>query len=169
MLLLRCITNNSDWSLEVCRLPTYFCTENTLTIMLWLFSDTSQGGYTFHCSATLPDLTFCINDYLAVVAGEYINYSPAGSSCFWCHPIQFWDWYITLWRRLLQNQFDSSCTPRLDFVGNIGCLASHLQSTVNQFSMCASLIFIFGISCSWTFIVLKLYQLSKRVLGTHEW
>jgi len=80
--------NKSDWSLEVRRLPAYFCTENMLMIMLWLFSDTSQGG-TFQYSVTLLDLTRGIGDYLAVVPGEYTNYSPAGSNCFWCPPIQF--------------------------------------------------------------------------------
>jgi hypothetical protein len=46
-------------------------------------SDTSQGSYyTFPCSTTLHDLTLGIDNYLAVVLGEYINYAPAaGSKC----------------------------------------------------------------------------------------
>ncbi|KAF7984265.1 hypothetical protein HWV62_16110 [Athelia sp. TMB] len=43
----------------------------------------SQGGYIFPCSATLPDLTLGVGSYHAVVPGEYLNYAPAtGSSCF---------------------------------------------------------------------------------------
>lgn len=45
--------------------------------------DSSQGGYTFPCSADLPDLTLGVGSYKAVVPGEYINYAPAsGSKCF---------------------------------------------------------------------------------------
>jgi hypothetical protein len=46
------------------------------------FSDTSQSGYMFPRSAALPGLTLDIDDYLAIVPGEYANYSPAGSDCF---------------------------------------------------------------------------------------
>jgi hypothetical protein len=46
------------------------------------FSDTSQSGYMFPRSATPPGLTLGIDDYLAVIPGEYDNYSPAGSNCF---------------------------------------------------------------------------------------
>jgi len=53
-----------------------------LTIMYGL-SDTSQGGYTFPCATTLPDLNLGIDNYFAVVPGEYINYTPVASSkCF---------------------------------------------------------------------------------------
>ncbi|KIM74193.1 hypothetical protein PILCRDRAFT_828488, partial [Piloderma croceum F 1598] len=44
--------------------------------------DSAQAGYTFPCSAALPDFTLGIGDYLGVVPGEYINYAPAGSKCF---------------------------------------------------------------------------------------
>ena len=48
-----------------------------------LSSSSSQGGYIFPCSATLPDLTLGVGSYHAVVPGEYLNYAPAtGSSCF---------------------------------------------------------------------------------------
>jgi len=43
----------------------------------------SEGGYIFPCSATLPSITLGIGSYRAVVPGTYINYAPAtGSSCF---------------------------------------------------------------------------------------
>ncbi|KZP18683.1 aspartic protease PEP1 [Athelia psychrophila] len=43
----------------------------------------SQGGYIFPCSATLPSLTLGVGSYHAVVPGKYLNYAPAtGSSCF---------------------------------------------------------------------------------------
>ena len=40
----------------------------------------SQGGYTFPCSATLPSITLGIGSYRAVVPGSYINYAPATGS-----------------------------------------------------------------------------------------
>lgn len=48
-------------------------------------NDASQGGYTFPCSANLPNITLVIGGYKAVVPGTYINYAPiaAGSkTCF---------------------------------------------------------------------------------------
>jgi len=45
--------------------------------------DSSQGAYTFPCSATLPNLVLGIGSYHAIVPGEYINFAPAsGSNCF---------------------------------------------------------------------------------------
>ena len=45
--------------------------------------DSSQGGYTFPCSATLPSITLGIGSYRAVVPGSYILYAPvSGSTCF---------------------------------------------------------------------------------------
>ena len=40
----------------------------------------SQGGYTYPCSATLPSITLGIGNYKAVVPGSYINYAPATGS-----------------------------------------------------------------------------------------
>jgi len=45
--------------------------------------DDSQGGYTFSCDASLPDITLGIGSYHAVVPGSYINYASVDSSnCF---------------------------------------------------------------------------------------
>ncbi|KAI4164493.1 MAG: hypothetical protein LQ342_001806 [Letrouitia transgressa] len=45
--------------------------------------DSSQGGYTFACSATLPSITLGIGSYRAVVPGSYVNYAPVSSTtCF---------------------------------------------------------------------------------------
>ena len=43
----------------------------------------SQGGYTYPCSSTLPSITLGIGSYRAVVPGSYINYAPVSSTtCF---------------------------------------------------------------------------------------
>ena len=45
--------------------------------------DSSQGGYTFPCSTTLPSITLGIGSYKAVVPGSYITYAPvSGNTCF---------------------------------------------------------------------------------------
>lgn len=48
-------------------------------------NDQSQGGYTFPCSADLPDFAVGIADYHAVIPGSYMNYAPisdGSSTCF---------------------------------------------------------------------------------------
>ena len=48
-------------------------------------NDQSQGGYTYPCSTTLPDITFSIGGYQATVPGSYVNYAPidsSGTTCF---------------------------------------------------------------------------------------
>ena len=44
--------------------------------------DNSQGGYTFPCSADLPDFAVGISDYHAVIPGSFMDFSPVseGSS-----------------------------------------------------------------------------------------
>lgn len=42
--------------------------------------DSSQGGYTFACSDTLPDITLNIGGYNAVVPGSFIKYAPIQNS-----------------------------------------------------------------------------------------
>lgn len=37
----------------------------------------TQGGYTFPCSATTPSLTLGIGSYKTVIPGSYLNYAPA--------------------------------------------------------------------------------------------
>jgi Eukaryotic aspartyl protease len=81
-------------------------------------SSKDQGGYIFPCSATLPDLTLGIDDYLAVVPGEYINYSQRGSECF--GGVQSNDGGdVSLYGDIfLKSQFviyDASNPPRLGF------------------------------------------------------
>lgn len=47
--------------------------------------DDTQGGYTFACNVFLPDITFSISGYNAVVAGKLLNLGPTditGISCF---------------------------------------------------------------------------------------
>ncbi|KAF2034105.1 Asp-domain-containing protein [Setomelanomma holmii] len=45
--------------------------------------DSTQGGYTFPCSATLPDFSITIGGVKQTVPGKYINYAPVTSStCF---------------------------------------------------------------------------------------
>lgn len=47
--------------------------------------DNTQGGYTFPCSANLPDFTIAIGGKSFTIPGSYINYAPVdagGSTCF---------------------------------------------------------------------------------------
>jgi len=45
--------------------------------------DSTQGGYTFPCSASLPSITLGTGSHKAVVPGSYIVYAPtAGTTCF---------------------------------------------------------------------------------------
>lgn len=43
--------------------------------------DSTQGGYTFPCSTTLPSFTLGIGSYMAVIPGTYMNYAPTTGSC----------------------------------------------------------------------------------------
>ncbi|KAH8728184.1 aspartic peptidase domain-containing protein [Phaeosphaeriaceae sp. PMI808] len=48
-------------------------------------NDSTQGGYVFPCSATLPDFSIIVGGVKQVVPGKYINYAPvdsAGKTCF---------------------------------------------------------------------------------------
>ncbi|KAL8676987.1 MAG: hypothetical protein Q9186_006547 [Xanthomendoza sp. 1 TL-2023] len=48
-------------------------------------NDNEQGGFTYPCSADLPDISFGIGGYKAVVPGSYVNYAPvddSGTTCF---------------------------------------------------------------------------------------
>lgn len=40
----------------------------------------SQGGYIFPCSATLPSFTFGAGTYRGVIPGTYMNYAPVSST-----------------------------------------------------------------------------------------
>ena len=47
--------------------------------------DSTQGGYTFPCSSSLPDITFDIGGYGATVSGSLVNFAPidaSGQTCF---------------------------------------------------------------------------------------
>jgi hypothetical protein len=48
-------------------------------------NDSTQGGYVFPCSATLPDFSITVGGVKQVVPGKYINYAPitdGSSTCF---------------------------------------------------------------------------------------
>jgi len=48
-------------------------------------NDQTQGGYTFPCSATLPDLSLAIGSAYANIPGSALNYAPVdqtGATCF---------------------------------------------------------------------------------------
>lgn len=47
--------------------------------------DSSQGGYTFPCSATLPSFTLGIGNYHAVIPGTFMNYAPTDNSGTTCY------------------------------------------------------------------------------------
>lgn len=42
--------------------------------------DSSQGGYTFPCSSTLPSFTFGIGSYRGVIPGPFLNYAAIDST-----------------------------------------------------------------------------------------
>ncbi|KAI8932808.1 hypothetical protein NX059_010294 [Plenodomus lindquistii] len=47
--------------------------------------DNTQGGYTFPCSATLPNFSITVGGVAQVVPGKYVNYAPVdstGKTCF---------------------------------------------------------------------------------------
>jgi hypothetical protein len=82
-------------------------------------SDSSQGGYTFPCTATLPNLTLGIGSYRAVVPGKYINYGAVGGSkCFGGVQSNSALGETIFGDVFLKSQFvifDGSSTPRLGF------------------------------------------------------
>ncbi|KAL8817356.1 MAG: hypothetical protein Q9223_003796 [Gallowayella weberi] len=48
-------------------------------------NDNEQGGFIYPCNANLPDISFGIGGYNAVVPGSYVNYAPvdeSGTTCF---------------------------------------------------------------------------------------
>lgn len=47
--------------------------------------DSSQGGYTFPCSTTLPSFTLGIGSYKAVIPGTFMNYAPTDNSGTTCY------------------------------------------------------------------------------------
>lgn len=46
--------------------------------------DYTQGGYTFACNTTLPDITFSTNGYDAVVPGKLMNFAATGKEGTMC-------------------------------------------------------------------------------------
>src|SRR5690606_9009616 len=48
-------------------------------------NDNSIGGYVFPCNTKLPSFTVKINDYDAVIPGEYINYAPVDRTGTYCY------------------------------------------------------------------------------------
>ncbi|KAJ5819445.1 Peptidase aspartic catalytic [Penicillium riverlandense] len=47
-------------------------------------NDPQVGGYTFPCSAQLPDFSISVGSYQAVVSGSLINYAPVSSGSTTC-------------------------------------------------------------------------------------
>ncbi|KAJ5819387.1 Peptidase aspartic catalytic [Penicillium riverlandense] len=47
-------------------------------------NDPQVGGYTFPCSAELPDFSISVGSYQAVVSGSFINYAPVSSGSTTC-------------------------------------------------------------------------------------
>jgi hypothetical protein len=46
-------------------------------------NDSTQGGYIFPCTATLPDFSITVGGVKQVVPGKHINYTPVGDgTCF---------------------------------------------------------------------------------------
>lgn len=45
-------------------------------------NDSSQGGYVFDCSSTLPDLSFTVGSGQITIPGSLLNYAAQGSQCF---------------------------------------------------------------------------------------
>jgi aspergillopepsin I len=47
--------------------------------------DSSQGGYTFSCSTSLPSFSFGVSSSTITIPGTYLNYAPtddSGETCF---------------------------------------------------------------------------------------
>ncbi|GAB0142972.1 hypothetical protein EsHS_00003505 [Epichloe bromicola] len=47
--------------------------------------DSSQGGYTFDCDASLPSFTFVVSSSTITIPGSYINFAPPGSRSLSLH------------------------------------------------------------------------------------
>ncbi|KAF2845954.1 aspartic protease PEP1 [Plenodomus tracheiphilus IPT5] len=47
--------------------------------------DSTQGGYVFPCSATLPNFSITVGGVAQVVPGKYVNYAPVDSSGTTCY------------------------------------------------------------------------------------
>ena len=83
--------------------------------------DSSQGGYTFPCSATLPSITLGIGSYKAVVPGAYVVYAPTSSgssTCFGGIQENTGIGYSIYGDIFLKSQFvvfDGTATPQLGF------------------------------------------------------
>ncbi|KAL8796279.1 MAG: hypothetical protein Q9195_001394 [Heterodermia aff. obscurata] len=84
-------------------------------------NDQSQGGYTYPCSATLPDISFQIGTYKATVPGSYVNYAPtddSGTTCFGGIQSSQGIGFNIFGDIFLKSQFvvfDGSDSPRLGF------------------------------------------------------
>ena len=83
--------------------------------------DQSQGGYTYPCSATLPDISFQIGTYKATVPGSYVNYAPidnSGATCFGGIQSSQGIGFNIFGDIFLKSQFvvfDGASSPRLGF------------------------------------------------------
>jgi len=82
--------------------------------------DNTQGGYTFPCSATLPNFSITVGGSVRTVPGSYINYAPVTSTtCFGGLQSDDGIGFAIFGDIFLKSQYvvfdESQSTPRLGF------------------------------------------------------
>jgi len=103
----------------------------------------AAGGYIFPCAATLPDMSFMISGYAAVVPGSFFNYSPYGeTTCFGGLQSSAGVGINILGDIFLKSQFvvfdQSQASPRLGFAAQAGLAYPAPVSSASASSVVAS-------------------------------